>query len=354
MSRISKDIFILLVAFIVLLSNVQITLASKESGFNDIKPTDWFYNDVIEAQRVGLIAGVGNNMFAPNKTISYAEYITILTRVLGADTSNKGNRDHWASGNIEAAIRLGIVKEDEIKNFDAGIPREWMVRFTCRALNVQPADGSEIIFEDTRNISPEIRAYINAAYNEYLTEGVGRDDSGKLQFGYGQTVTRAQLATMGLRIKAYKENKEAYKQSRAIARNAAEAEWKRQHSSGSNSSGSGSSGGTQQQQYITWNGYKFPVGSVFYEMNKDGHTDGLDFAAEVRFIAYPERYDELYNIMASKLDPATVKAAIDYAKTKTDKSQELPLKTFKAPNGYEIDVWSVKFDSTTSFSVYKP
>jgi hypothetical protein len=321
--------------------------------FSDVQKGDWFYNDVMEARRTGLVVGVGNNLFAPNKTITYAEYITILTRVLGADTSNKGNRDHWASGNIEAAIRLGIVKEDEIKNFDAGIPREWMVRFTCRALNVQPADGSEIIFEDTRNISPEIRAYINAAYNEYLTEGVGRDDSGKLQFGYGQTVTRAQLATMALRIKAYKEDKETYKQSRAIARNAAEAEWKRQHSSGSNSSGSGSSGSTQQQ-YITWNGYKFPVGSRFYNMNRDGHSDGIDFAVSIRFVTEPQEFDEVYNIMTSKLDQATVKKAIDYARTKTDDSQELPDKIFKTPDGYEIWVWSVKYDSTVSITVYQP
>jgi hypothetical protein len=228
-----------------------------------------------------------------------------------------------------------------------------MVRFTCRALNVQPADGSEIIFEDTRNISPEIRAYINAAYNEYLTEGVGRDDSGKLQFGYGQTVTRAQLATMALRIKAYKEDKETYKQSRAIARNAAEAEWKRQHSSGSNSSGSGSSGSTQQQ-YITWNGYKFPVGSRFYNMNRDGHSDGIDFAVSIRFVTEPQEFDEVYNIMTSKLDQATVKKAIDYARTKTDDSQELPDKIFKTPDGYEIWVWSVKYDSTVSITVYQP
>lgn len=138
MSRISKDIFILLVAFIVLLSNIQITLATVETGFNDIKPTDWFYNDVIEAQRVGLIAGVGNNMFAPNKTISYAEYITILTRVLGADTSNKGNSNHWAAGNIEAAKKLGIISEGEVTNYDAGIPREVMAVFTCKALGVKP------------------------------------------------------------------------------------------------------------------------------------------------------------------------------------------------------------------------
>jgi len=349
MSRISKDIFILLVAFIVLLSNIQITLATVETGFNDIKPTDWFYNDVIEAQRVGLIAGVGNNMFAPNKTISYAEYITILTRVLGADTSNKGNSNHWAAGNIEAAKKLGIISEGEVTNYDAGIPREVMAVFTCKALGVKPGDGSQIIFEDTRNASPAIRAYINAAYNEYLTEGVGRDNSGKLQFGYGQTVTRAQLATMALRIKDYKEDKEAYKQSRAIARNAAEEEWKKQHNSG----GSGSSGSTQQQ-YITLDGYKFPVGSRFYNMNMDGHPDGIDFAVSIRFVTEPQEFDEVYNIMTSKLDQATVKKAIDYARTKTDDSQELPDKIFKTPDGYEIWVWSIKYDSTVSITVYKP
>jgi hypothetical protein len=355
MSKISKAISILLISFIVLLSNVQTMLASKESDFNDIKPTDWFYNDVIEAQKAGLIAGVGNNMFAPNKTITYAEYITILTRVLGADTSNKGNSNHWAAGNIEAAKKLGIISEGEITNYDAGIPREMMAVFTCKALGVKPGDGSQIIFEDTRNASPAIRAYINAAYNEYLTEGVGRDDSGKLQFGYGQTVTRAQLATMALRIKAYKEDKEAYKQSRAVARNAAEAAWRQQHNSGSSSSGSGSSGGTQQQQYIVWNGYKIPAGSVFYEMNKEGTLEsGLDFYAGVDFKVHPEQYDELYNILTCKLDANTVKQAIDYAKANKKEPTDDIDKDFKTPQGYTINVYSVFGAGTVTFEVYPP
>jgi len=353
MSRISKDIFILLVAFIVLLSNIQITLATVETGFNDIKPTDWFYNDVIEAQRVGLIAGVGNNMFAPNKTISYAEYITILTRILGADTSNKGNSNHWAAGNIEAAKKLGIISEGEVTNYDAGIPREVMAVFTCKALGVKPGDGSQIIFEDTRNASPAIRAYINAAYNEYLTEGVGRDNSGKLQFGYGQTVTRAQLATMALRIKDYKEDKEAYKQSRAIARNAAEEEWKKQHNSGG-SGGSGSSGSTQQQ-YITWNGYKFPVGSVFYKINNDAALQsGLDFHGAVDCFAHPEQYEELYNILISKLDANTVKQAIDYAKANKKEPTNDVYKEFKTPQGYTIRVDSVFGSAVVVFEVKAP
>jgi hypothetical protein len=154
---------------------------------------------------------------------------------------------------------------------------------------------------------------------------------------------------MGLRIKAYKENKEAYKQSRAIARNAAEAEWRQQHN---NNSGSSSSG--PQQEYVVWNGYRFPKGSVFYEMNKDGHTNGLDFYAGVRFIKYPQEYDVLYNILTSKLDADTVKKAIDYAKTKTNVEQELKEKVFTTPNGYRIEVASVYGDFTVQFWVFAP
>lgn len=325
---------------------------TNTSAFSDVSSSDWFYKDVVKARRLGLVAGVGGNMFMPKKAISYAEYITILVRILGFGGEPQ-HGGHWASGNIAKAMELGIVNNGEIGDVDAGIPREVMVKYTCRALGIEPDGGSEVIFEDTRNISAAERAYINAAYREYLTEGVGRDDSSKLQFGYGQPVTRAQLATMGLRIKAYKEDKETYKQSRAIARNAAEAEWKKQHNSGS--SGSGSSGSTQQQQYIMWNGYRFPVGSVFLDMAKDAYASaGLDFSGAVRFIKYPERYDEIYNILTSKLDVPTVKRAIDYAKTKTNVEQELSVKEFVTPNGYKVTVYSVYGDCTVSFEVEAP
>lgn len=319
--------------------------------FFDVRKGDWFYNDVMEARRIGLVAGVGNNMFAPNKTISYAEYITILTRVLGADTSNKGNSNHWAAGNIEAAKKLGIISEGEVTNYDAGIPREVMAVFTCKALGVKPGDGSQIIFEDTRNASPAIRAYINAAYNEYLTEGVGRDDSGKLQFGYGQTVTRAQLATMALRIKDYKENPQMFKHERDSDRKMQEQKWKEEQEKNKG----GNKGGGQVTEYITWNGYKIPKGSVFYEMNKDGVLEsGLDFYGAVRFITYPEQYDELYNILASKLDANTVKQAINYAKTNKKTVDDDIYKIFETPQGYIIKVDSVYGDFTVAFRVGAP
>ncbi|MDN5300929.1 MAG: hypothetical protein PWQ60_443 [Thermoanaerobacteraceae bacterium] len=188
-------------------------------NFDDVNLDDWFFYDVREARKLGLISGVGNNLYAPNKTISYAEFVTILVRVLGVDVSKYEKGKHWASQNIQAAKDLGIVDEFEIINPDAGIPREDMAKFTCRALGLKPVMNDEVIFVDVgKNVSVEDRAYVNTAFNEYLIEGFGHNKQGERLFGYGQTVNRAQLATMALRIKAYKENKEAYKQERAAAR----------------------------------------------------------------------------------------------------------------------------------------
>lgn len=208
------------------LEEKQSIKVNVQQNFEDVKPSDWFYNDVLKARELGLIAGVGNNRFAPNKHISYAEFITVLIRILGIDVSKYPSGNHWASQNIEAAKALNIITEFEIINYDAGIPREDMAKFTCRALGIEPVLSDEIVFADAaKNISAEERGFINTAYKEYLIEGIGRSKDGGRLFGYGQTVNRAQLATMALRIKAYKEDKEAYKQERAAVRQAEEAKW---------------------------------------------------------------------------------------------------------------------------------
>lgn len=325
---------------------------SEVGNFDDVKPSDWFFNDVLEARRQGIVVGVGNNLYDPHRAITYAEYITILTRVTNVDVSKyKGNGKHWASQNIEAAKVLGIVDSNEVINWNEGIPRQDMVKFTCKALDIEPIDAMNIVFEDTKNISPEERKYINTAFNEYLTEGVGRNELGQRLFGYGQTVNRAQLATMALRIKAYKENPVKYKQERAVARQQEELKWQLENQ---NNSSSQSSSSQQTTDYVVWNGYKIPKGSVFYEMNKDSNPSETDFWAAVRFIKYPQEYDVLYNILTSKLDAGTVKKAIEYAKTKTDVEQVLEAKYFITPNGYKIRVASVYGDFTVQFWVFAP
>lgn len=195
--------------------------------FQDVDISDWFYEDVIEARRLGLVQGVGDNQFAPSRTISNAEFITVLIRILDIDLSRYDEGTHWANQSMLAALDLGIITEDELENmrYDDKILRQDMMKYTCRALNIEPSIEDEIIFSD---VKPEDAPYINAAYKEYLTEGDGRDANGIKQFGYDKTTDRAQLATMVLRIKSYKEDPETFKSERAELREKADTEWESQ------------------------------------------------------------------------------------------------------------------------------
>ena len=53
------------------------TLADVTAIFDDVTPTDWFFSDVDQAKALGLIDGKGNNRFAPNDNLTYAEAIKL-------------------------------------------------------------------------------------------------------------------------------------------------------------------------------------------------------------------------------------------------------------------------------------
>src|SRR5690606_7908523 len=67
------------------------------------------------------------------------------------------------------------------------------------------------------------------AFEAYLTDGVGRTPEGLRIFGYDRQSNRAELATMALRIKAYKEDPVEYKKERTAAREAADREWEQKY-----------------------------------------------------------------------------------------------------------------------------
>jgi len=215
-----------MVIVLIIMSTLFSAFAS-DAVFRDVKEADWFYNDVVEAWKLGLIQGVGGGQYLPSRTITYAEYITVLVRILGLDFTGELKGNHWASQYMHAAQKAGIITREELLDldYDAAIPRQDMMKFSCKALGVRPADTIQLIFEDLKDKNEEEVKYINAAFNEFLTEGMGITSDGLRIFGYGRNSNRAELATMALRIKAYKENPTDYKKEKAAAREKAEKEW---------------------------------------------------------------------------------------------------------------------------------
>ena len=88
---------------------------TPELPFDDVKPGDWFYNDVVYVYEKGIMDGVDNRVFSPNTTLNRAMFVTMLYRVAGEPTVSKtadfsdvpGNT--WFSDAVAWASSQGIV-----------------------------------------------------------------------------------------------------------------------------------------------------------------------------------------------------------------------------------------------------
>ncbi len=86
--------------------------------FPDVPANASYAEAVRTLNELGIIAGDDRGNFNPNKTITRAEAVTIICRMLGVADEAKGmaadsfsdvSNGHWASGYIAKAVELGIV-----------------------------------------------------------------------------------------------------------------------------------------------------------------------------------------------------------------------------------------------------
>ncbi len=63
-------------------ANTMFTVAlQKKVSFTDVLPSDWFYDDVCQAAKLGLMDGTGNGAFSPRDTLTRAMSVTVLSRL---------------------------------------------------------------------------------------------------------------------------------------------------------------------------------------------------------------------------------------------------------------------------------
>lgn len=302
-------------------------------GFSDVKSSAWYYADVLKAKSEGLIAGVGDNMYSPQGKITYAQYVTVLVRLIDEDIDESTETgSHWAYKYIKKALELGIVDKNENFQLDEGIPRQDVIKFTCKALGLKPSTTSKIIFKDTKGIDA---GYINKAFEEYLTEGVGRDTEGLREFGYGKKSTRAELATMILRVREYKENPTEYKEEKAKEREKADQEWKE-----------------QANEYEVWNGYKIP--KEFAEHNCVRTYTDIEFegvvAVNSKYRNKENDFKTMEKVIESKWGNEIAKKIVDYGREKKNIDSKV-YQRFSIGDGYTAVVSSGSGDELVSIQI---
>ena len=140
--------------------------AGKE--FSDVKPTDWFYNDVKTAVELGLVNGKGEDTYAPNDNLTYAEAIKLAACMHQIYTTGKidiapGNP--WYVPYVDYCLTNNIISK--VYDYSANATRAGYMEIFANAL---PGDGLKAINSVAADSIPDVPSsapYAEGVYKLY-------------------------------------------------------------------------------------------------------------------------------------------------------------------------------------------
>ncbi|UKS24563.1 S-layer homology domain-containing protein [Paenibacillus sp. HWE-109] len=182
--------------------NSVYTVIQSEKSFTDLQG-HWAKADIELLANKWIVDGKTDQQFAPELTVTRAEFAAILVRSLGLmEMKTDGFHDvqpgDWFAGAVSTAYRAGLINGYEDGTFrpNASITREQMVAMMIRAMQI---GGKEIQadnailnrFSDRMAISDWSRAAVSQALVGGLIQGVSDN-----AFAPNQPATRAQAAAI--------------------------------------------------------------------------------------------------------------------------------------------------------------
>ncbi|WP_052410371.1 S-layer homology domain-containing protein [Paenibacillus durus] len=173
----------------------QMAKTSGNTGTLKDTVNHWAKNYIDNLRQRGVIGGYPDGTFQPNRTITRAEFATLLVKALGLKgTGEAGFSDiegHWAKGEILTAASHQIVNGYPDGKFlpDYPVTREEMVVMTVYAF--QLTQKTALAFGDNGEISDWAKSGVEAA----VASGIISGQPGN-RFAPKATATRAEAATV--------------------------------------------------------------------------------------------------------------------------------------------------------------
>ena len=177
----------------------DIDIANSAKRFSDISK-HWARTNIGKLTILGIINGMPDGTFKPDKAISADEYITMVVRALGYRLEQEGS--YWAQVYIDKAVEDKIIDKDEIKNYKSPLSREHAAAIIVKALMQFETGPNSNIYDYIRSKIPDYPA-ISDKHKQYILQayatGLFTGNSG----GYflpTNTLTRAEATTIILRL----------------------------------------------------------------------------------------------------------------------------------------------------------
>lgn len=195
----------LLLARIEHFSDYAVLAKEPVQNFTDVTVSSfaWAKNSIEKLAGAGMVAGVGENRFAPARPVTRAEFASMLVNALnlpvkaGSTGSFKDVRaGAWYAGAVAAAYQAGLVKGYRDGTFrpDSTINREEVAAILVRAMHL-PVTEQKLPFTDDSKIDSWAKNSVATAVADGLLKGFS-DGAFRPQ----ATASRAECAVMVYRM----------------------------------------------------------------------------------------------------------------------------------------------------------
>ncbi len=190
------------ISFSMLISFIPGTALAATNSYTDIPADSWSVGVVKAAGDYGLMQGGGDGSFGFGKTITKAEFITVLDRMFGWELVSPDTpafsdvaKGEWYYSNVETALKHNVI--DSAGTFRPGAPitREEMAVMLVRALGYNTLAQSVATLGNPFADVTANAGYITIASDIGMTKGTSTTT-----FSPEQTAKREEAAAMLVRV----------------------------------------------------------------------------------------------------------------------------------------------------------
>ncbi|NOU93735.1 hypothetical protein GC093_10945 [Paenibacillus sp. LMG 31456] len=184
-------------------SNYVVLEVSKT--FSDVPATHWAAEVIRELASKQIVSGTGENVFAPERNVSRAEFTALITRALNLkdatpSTFEDVQSSDWFASEVSKAVKAGLINGRSEGRFDptASVTREEMTSIVMRAYAQHagnPASTEAPTFSDEASIADWAAGDVKQAAALGLIQGRSTDT-----FAPQGLTTRAEAAQVLYRL----------------------------------------------------------------------------------------------------------------------------------------------------------
>lgn len=172
---------------------------AAETTFSDVPADHWAASSIARMEEAGVMSGVGNGLFAPDKTLSSAEFITMMVRQFYEDQIGTGG-GAWYAPYVEAAqaadILDGTKAGTDASMMEAPIDRYDMAQVMYNVIRDQGMEAAPLadtsMVADWSAVPAGYQDAVSVCYNAGMLSGV----DGEGTFNGNGEMTRAQGAVV--------------------------------------------------------------------------------------------------------------------------------------------------------------